>query len=138
LNNYIKEAKKLKSLFTRLHSAHKALEANYGKLVKYGANREQVFESDFKNKDNFRTELNQYLSDLVTVYNHIQFLNQYCKKLKHNTEIERKLYEMEKSIESKCYAARSANINQHYNALSKNCKNGIQACTKIKEKTKKE
>ncbi|MFY8108223.1 MAG: hypothetical protein ACOVO9_04490, partial [Bacteroidia bacterium] len=138
LNNYIKEAKKLKSLFTRLHSAHKALEVNYAKLVKNGANREQYLESDFKNKDNFRTELNQYLTDLVTVFNHVQFLNQYCKKLKHNTEVERKLYEMEKSIESKCYAARSSNINQHYNALSKNCKNGIQACTKIKEKTKKE
>ncbi len=138
LNNYIKEAKKLKSLFTRLHSAHKALEVNYAKLVKNGANREQYLESDFKNKDNFRTELNQYLTDLVTVFNHVQFLNQYCKKLKHNTEVERKQYEMEKSIEAKCYAARSTNINQHYTALSKNCKNGIQACTKIKEKTKKE
>lgn len=138
LNNYIKEAKKLKSLFTRLHAAHKALESNYAKLVKNGANREQYLEYDFKNKDNFRTELNQYLNDLVTVYNHVQFLNQYCKKLKKPSEIERKLYEMEKSIESKCYSARSTDINQHYNALTKNCKNGIQACTKIKEKTKKE
>ncbi len=138
LNNYIKEAKKLKSLFTRLYSAHKGLEANYAKLVKYGTNRDQAIASDFRNKDNFRTELNQYLTELITVYNHIQFLNQYCKKLKHHTEYERKLYEMEKSIESKCYAARSSDINLKYNVLSKNCKIGIQDCTKIKEKTKKE
>ncbi len=138
LSNYIKEAKKLKSLFTRLYSTHKVLEANYAKLVKYGANRELLLETDIKNKENYRTELNQYFEDFSTVYNHVQFLNQYCEKLKENSEVERKLYEMEKSIEAKCYTARSNNINQHYNALSKNCKNGIQACSKLKEKTKKE
>jgi hypothetical protein len=121
-----------------LYSAHKGLEANYAKLVKYGTNRDQAIASDFRNKDNFRTELNQYLTELINVYNHIQFLNQYCKKLKHQTEYERKLYGMEKSIESKCYAARSSDINLKYNVLSKNCKIGIQDCTKIKEKTKKE
>lgn len=138
IKSYLKEIAKTKDLLNRLDKNHKALENEYTKLVKIGVNHALLEDEDLKNKENYNSETLLYLSHISMVYNDLNTFKQYCKKLKNPAVKERKLYELEKKIEAKCYEARSKNINQHATALTKNCKNGIQFCSKLKEKVKKE